>query len=98
MVLIHNRLELLRSTDNLTNLRRSSAVKKLLVSAVVVVAVAALAWIYLFQGYIAGSRRGWVKYRLGIDSPHVIMGKDGLLFTKGSQDDIDDYRGLANPG
>jgi alginate O-acetyltransferase complex protein AlgJ len=40
-----------------------------------------------------------VKYKLGtFDSASVILGKEGLLFTRGSQDDIDDYRGLANPG
>ena len=57
------------------------------------------AWIYLFHDYISGNRWGWVKYKLGtFDSASVILGKEGLLFTKGSQDDIDDYRGLANPG
>jgi alginate O-acetyltransferase complex protein AlgJ len=75
-------------------------VRKHLVSGVVVaVALITMAWIYLFHDYISGNRWGWMKYKLGtFDSATVILGKKGLLFTKGSQDDIDDYRGLANPG
>ena len=56
-------------------------------------------WAYLFHGYISGSRWAWVKYKWGtLDSPSVILGKDGWLFTRGGPDDIDDYRGLATRG
>lgn len=73
--------------------------KRLVSGVLVAIVLIAAAWIYLFHDYISGNRWGWVKYKLGtFDSASVILGKKGLLFTKGSQDDIDDYRGLANPG
>ena len=73
--------------------------KKLLYSVVVIVAVIIGIWAYLFHGYISGSRWAWVKYRLvTYDSPTVILGRDGWLFTRGGPDEIDDYRGLATRG
>lgn len=73
--------------------------RRLLSGLIVALLLGVLAWVYLFHDYISGNRWAWVRYRLGtLDSPTVILGKDGWLFTKGSQDDIDDYRGLANPG
>jgi len=73
--------------------------KKLLYNVVVIVAVIIGIWAYLFHGYISGSRWAWVKYKWGtLDSPSVILAKDGWLFTRGGPDDIDDYRGLATRG
>ena len=66
---------------------------------VVACALISVAWVYLFHDYIAGNRWTWAQFKLGIlDTGTVILGKEGWLFSGGSQDDIDDYRGLANPG
>lgn len=73
--------------------------RRLLSGLIAALLLGVLAWVYLFHDYISGNRWAWVRYRLRtLDSPTVILGKDGWLFTKGSQDDVDDYRGLANPG
>src|SRR5262245_61442871 len=79
---------------------RGLIMKKYLLWSVVAIAVlCVLGWVYFFHDYISGERMNWVKYKLGISvSPVVMVGKDGWLFAPGSQEDIDDYRGLANPG
>ena len=79
---------------------RSVFVRRHLLSGLIgAVVLAIFAWAYLFHDYISGNRWAWVQYKFGtLDSPTVILGKDGWLFTKGTQDDIDDYQGLANPG
>ena len=74
--------------------------KKFASVVVVVLVLVGAGWFYLFHGYSAGKRWVWVQYKLGRASSAsgVMVGKDGSLYTTGSQDDRDDYRGQANPG
>jgi hypothetical protein len=74
--------------------------KNLVVGLVVGLVLITGTWSYLFHDYISGNRWIWVKYKLGtLKSGHIFQGKEGFLFSmEGGQADLDDYRGLANPG
>ena len=66
--------------------------KKFVSIVVVVLVLVGAGWFYLFHGYSAGKRWVWVQYKLGRASSAsgVMVGKDGSLYTTGSQDDRDD--------
>ena len=73
--------------------------KYLMLSVVVAFALITMSFAYLFHDYISGNRWSWLKGKVAtLASTTVIFGKEGDPFSDARHADIDDSRGLANPG